>query len=88
MTESINNEYIYIRKNEWWDIYDVIKIGKTKNSMDRESSYITSEIKRGIYVLVLRVKDCDIIEKDLKNYFIKYNIKFDAGTEFFTPLYI
>ena len=39
--------YIYIRSNEYWDFYDVYKLGKTLNIPDREQTYITSEIRRG-----------------------------------------
>ena len=45
--------YIYIRSNEYWNIYNVFKLGKTTNIFDRESTYITSEIKRGYYVMIL-----------------------------------
>ena len=83
MSDYIKNEYIYIRMNEWWDIYDAIKMGKAKNAIDRESTYNTSEIKRGTYILVLKVNDCHKIEKKLKKHFKEYNIIFDGGIEFF-----
>ena len=39
--------YIYMRTNEYWDLYDAYKLGKTSNIVERETNYITSEIKRG-----------------------------------------
>ncbi len=79
--------YIYIRTNEYWDLYDAYKLGKTLNIPDRETSYITSEIKRGKYIIVIELDASilDDIEKKLQLYFTELNlyIKFNAGTEFF-----
>jgi hypothetical protein len=41
------NGYIYIRTNELCDLHNACKLGKTTNLPDRESGYITSEIKKG-----------------------------------------
>ena len=46
---KMNIGYIYIRTNEYWDLYDAFKLGKTLSIPDREQTYITSEIKRGTY---------------------------------------
>lgn len=79
--------YIYIRSNEYWDIYDVYKLGKTTNILDRENNYITSEIKRGQYVMIIELdlNIMDNIEKNLQQYFndLGFNIKFNAGIEFY-----
>lgn len=79
--------YIYIRTNEYWDIYDAFKLGKTTSIPDREQTYITSEIKRGGYVIVIEI-DIDLldnIEIQLQIYFNQLNlgIKFNAGVEFY-----
>ena len=79
--------YIYIRSNEYWDLYDAFKLGKTISIHDRDQTYITSEIKRGKYVMVIEVDllILDKIESQLQLYFNSLNlsIKFDAGTEFY-----
>jgi superfamily II DNA or RNA helicase len=81
------NGYIYVRTNEYWDLYDVFKLGKTLSIPDREQTYITSEIKRGTYVMVIEVDliILDNLEKQLQVYFNKLNlhIKFNAGIEFY-----
>ena len=81
------NGYIYIRTNEYWDLYDAYKLGKSSNILDRENNYITSEIHRGKYIMVieLNIDIMDIVEERLQQYFNKlgYHIKFNAGTEFY-----
>ncbi len=82
-----NNGYIYIRTNEYWDLYDAYKLGKTLSIPDREQVYITSEIKRGSYVIIIELDliILDNIEQQLQKYFNKLNlhIKFNAGIEFY-----
>ena len=84
---KINIGYIYIRTNEYWDSYDVFKLGKTLSIPDREQTYITSEIKRGTYILIIEIDliILDNIEKQLQIYFNELNlhIKFNAGIEFY-----
>jgi superfamily II DNA or RNA helicase len=82
-----NFGYIYIRTNEYWDLYDAFKLGKTISIPDREQTYITSEIKRGVYVMIIEIDliILDGVEKQLQIYFNKLNlhIKFNAGIEFY-----
>jgi hypothetical protein len=84
---KMNIGYIYIRTNEYWDLYDVFKLGKTLSIPDREKKYITSEIKRGSYVMIFEIDliILDNVEKQLQIYFNELNlhIKFDAGIEFY-----
>ena len=79
--------YIYIRSNEYWNIYNVFKLGKTTNIFDRESTYITSEIKRGDYIMIIKVNIniLDILEKQLQEYFNSLNLHiiFNGGHEFY-----
>lgn len=79
--------YIYIRSNEYWDLYNAFKLGKTLNIPDREQTYITSEIKRGVYIIVIEIDSSilDNIERQLQTYFTSLNlhIKFNAGIEFY-----
>jgi len=83
----MNIGYIYIRTNEYWDLYDVFKLGKTLSIPDREQTYITSEIKRGTYMMIIEIDliILDSVEKQLQIYFNKLNlhIKFNAGIEFY-----
>jgi superfamily II DNA or RNA helicase len=84
---KMNIGYIYIRTNEYWDLYDSFKLGKTLSIPDREQTYITSEIKRGTYVMIIEIDliILDNVEKQLQIYFNKLNlhIKFNAGIEFY-----
>ena len=84
---KMNIGYIYIRSNEYWDLYDAFKLGKTLSIPDREQNYITSEIKRGTYVMIIEIDliILDNIEKQLQIYFNELNlhIKFNAGIEFY-----
>lgn len=83
----MNVGYIYIRTNEYWDLYDAYKLGKTLSIPDREQTYITSEIKRGSYVMIIEINSIllDDVEKELQIYFNELNlhIQFNAGIEFF-----
>jgi len=79
--------YIYIRTNEYWDLYNAFKLGKTSSILDREQVYITSEIKRGHYIMIIEIDlmILDNIEKQLQLYFNELNlhIKFNGGIEFY-----
>jgi predicted helicase len=83
----MNVSYIYIRTNEYWDLYDVFKLGKTANIPDREQTYITGEIKRGNYVMIIEMETAilDKVERQLQRHFneLKLHVKFDAGVEFY-----
>lgn len=64
-------DYIYIRANEYWDANDVCKMGRTKNIVNRKSNYMTSEIKRGKFEVVIEILENNdynsvVIEKILK----------------------
>ena len=48
--------YIYIREHEAYSKYDACKLGKTENIPERDNTYITGEIFRGIFTLVFEVK--------------------------------
>ena len=82
-----DNGYIYIRTNEYWDLYDAFKLGKTISIPDREQTYITSEIKRGTYVMIIELDliILDNIETQLQEHFNKLNLHiiFNAGIEFY-----
>jgi len=75
--------YIYIRIHESYDIYGACKLGKASNIPDRDSTYRTGEIKRGTFIKVFKMDNISIIEQKLQQYFNKYNIYYDSGTEFY-----
>jgi superfamily II DNA or RNA helicase len=77
--------YIYIRNHDSYNEFNVYKLGKASNLLERENGYITGEVKRGKFILVLEMDRNKIhfIEKILKNYFSMYHFYIDAGTELF-----
>ena len=79
------NNYIYIRNHIYYDIDNICKLGQTKNIIERDSQYLTSEFKKGEFGLVFEIFNENLlnIEKLLKNNFSIYNIYDGAGTEFF-----
>ena len=77
--------YIYVRNHSSYDIDDACKLGKTTNIPERDTQYSTGEIKRGYFELVFEVpiQQTGIIERLLQHKFREFNIKYDAGTEFY-----
>ena len=74
--------YIYIRCFQHYD--DVCKMGKTHNIPERDSQYATSETKRGYFESVFEVEKMGSIERLLQYEFREFNVKYDAGIEFYT----
>ena len=84
----MNNGYIYIRNHIYYNIDNVCKLGKTKNIVNRDYSYATSEYKRGEFILVIEILNDQIyddtyVEKLLQRYFKNYHLKKDGGSEFY-----
>jgi superfamily II DNA or RNA helicase len=84
--------FIYIRTNKSYDLYSACKLGITENIPNRNSNYITGEIERGIFAIVLKIRFINIdygrplllkIEKLLQNEFEHLNIKMGGGREFY-----
>lgn len=85
---NIITGYIYIRKNPYWDNDSCYKIGKTEDILNRESTYITSEIRRGQLIKLFKFINIteeylNKIDSILKIELKEYNYYIDAGTEFF-----
>jgi superfamily II DNA or RNA helicase len=84
----MNKGYIYIRIHTSYDKYNVCKLGKTINLIERNSTYKTGEVESGYfeYAIELDIKKLDIIEKLLQNHFklLGYHYYLDGGIEFFT----
>ena len=79
--------YIYVRSHDSYDKFNAYKLGKTDSIPDRESNYITCEIVKGKFIVVVEIDYdfLDDIEIKLKNYFtlLGYHIYHNGGTEFF-----
>lgn len=77
--------YIYIREHPSYDLYYVCKLGKTINISGRDKQYATGEIVRGSFTHVYKLSKHIVnhIDKLLQINFRKYNVKYDAGTEFY-----
>ena len=85
---NMNNGYIYVRIHTSYDKYNVCKLGKTINLIERNSTYKTGEVESGYFefAIELEIKKLDIIEKLLQNHFklLGYHYYLDGGIEFFT----
>jgi predicted helicase len=77
------SNYIYLRNHYSYDNHNIYKLGRTKDIIKRNDTYITGEFIRGYFILVISVDDEYFIEKQLQNKFIdlhKYN---NGGIEFY-----
>jgi superfamily II DNA or RNA helicase len=82
---SLTTGHIYLRSHPSYVIYDAYKLGKALNIPERDVTYATGEIIRGVFELVIEIPlgQMAIVERLLQNEFFELNIKFDAGTEFY-----
>ncbi len=80
---DLKNNYIYLIGHQYYDTLNLCKLGKTTNIPDRMQHYKTC-LPTPIFINdVFRVIDCDLVEKQLQNYFIKYNADLGGGKEFY-----
>lgn len=77
--------YIYVRSHKSYEEYKACKLGIASNIPDRDSQYVTSEVERGTFILVIEVLkiQMEIIESMLHSYFNKLHIYYNGGTEFY-----
>jgi len=79
--------YFYIRTHESYTFNGIscFKTGICSNFIERDSTYATGEITRGKYVIIYEVKkdDMSVIEKLSHKAFKEYNVRHNAGTEFY-----
>ncbi len=77
--------YIYVRTHEAYDLYGVCKLGKTQNITNRETTYITGEIRRGEFSHVFEVPLEKLLRAELwlRYDFKNFNVYIDGGTEFY-----
>jgi len=82
------NEFIYIRTNEWCELHNIYKVGKTNNLPVRHRQYKTYEPKIGQFIIAYQILNynSEIIEKKLHKKFKKKNLHFyvlNSGIEYF-----
>ena len=84
------NGYIYIRNHKSYDEENACKMGMASNIPERDSQYSTGEIKRGYFDPVFEVpyEQMSNIERQLQLKFSEFNIRYDAGTEFYNKIII
>lgn len=79
------NGYIYIRSHTSYDAEGVCKMGKASNIPERDTQYATGEVRRGCFehVFEVSIEKTGIIERLLQKEFLEYNVRYDAGREFY-----
>jgi len=87
---KINNSrkgYLYFREHESYNIHKAGKLGISDCISNRDITYATGEIIRGIFKLVIEINydKMQFLEKLLQNYFksLGYHIYINGGTEFY-----
>lgn len=81
--------YIYLRDYKYYYFNDIklYKLGFTKNIIERNNTYISGEIDNsGKFVLIIKIENVKVIEKNLKHYFKYLNVYNGAGTEFYNSI--
>ena len=76
---------IYLRDNAWYKMENVVKMGISSTVKNRNNAYITGEIERGEYILIVEIplEKMKILDKCLKMYFKQYHVYKGGGTEFY-----
>jgi|UniRef100_A0A6C0CBA7 superfamily II DNA or RNA helicase len=76
---------LYVRIHEAYDLYDACKLGITQNITNRETTYITGEIRRGEFSHVFEVPLEKLLRAELwlRYDFKNFNVYIDGGTEFY-----
>jgi hypothetical protein len=87
--------YVYVRTHHGYLFYNpepgrVVKLGIATNLKDRDSSYATSEVRRGIFEKIFEIHNIERpellrIEGMLHAQFAKFHVKDNGGSEFFLP---
>ena len=78
-----NLHYIYLRNHYSYDEHNIYKLGRTKDIIKRNDTYITGEFIRGYFVLVICVDDEYMVEEQLQNHFASLNKYNNGGVEFY-----
>jgi hypothetical protein len=88
---TINNNsdirygYIYVRDNDSYKRDNVYKIGVTRNLFKRNNQYKTGEFTQSEYVYLIKIRfnELYVVDIKMKKLMIPYNIRDNAGTEFY-----
>jgi predicted helicase len=77
--------YIYLRDTEWYNKYNIYKLGITDSIIDRNSNYLTGEPISGdiIQVIEVSLNELHKIDKLLKYHLRKYHFYQNGGIEFY-----
>ena len=79
--------FIYLRDNDWCKENNVLKMGKSESIKDRQSGYITAEVRRGKFIKIIELnvneRQLKIIDDLLKDEFEYLNVRYDACTELY-----
>jgi len=88
---TMNNSrkgYLYYREHESYNRYNAGKLGISCCISNRDATYTSGEILRGVFKLVIEfdIDKMTLVEKLLQNYFksLGYHIYINGGTEFFS----
>lgn len=78
--------YIYTRTNKYYESDNVVKLGETHNTKDRNNTYITGEYYPGWYIQVFEIlnKTSSYVEKELQQEFKSLNDRKGGGKEFYS----
>ena len=86
--------YIYVRTHAGY-IFNgdcrVVKLGSSTNLMDRDATYSTGEVRRGVFSKIFEIHDVkdryalQRVEFMLQAHLAKFRLREDGGSEFFLP---
>jgi hypothetical protein len=76
---------IYLRENAWYKTENVVKMGITTLVKSRGGSYVTSEIERGEFTLIIEIplNKLKTVDNLLKTHFKEHHVYKGGGTEFY-----
>jgi hypothetical protein len=82
---EIRYGYIYVRDNDSYKRDNVYKIGVTRNLFKRNNQYKTGEFTQSEYVYLIKIRfnELYVVDVKMKKLMIPYNIRDNAGTEFY-----
>ena len=80
---TTNSHYIYLRNHYSYDEHNIYKLGRTKDIIKRNDTYITGEFIRGYFTLIISVDDEYIVEEQLQNKFVNLHKYNNGGIEFY-----
>jgi hypothetical protein len=78
--------FVYVRDTPSYKIDNVYKVGITKNLLSRHSTYKTSELKNGKFIIAIKIplRHLAQADKNIKDLLRQSNVFYNGGTEFYT----